>query len=247
MDKFIYIRLFADLNFFVPEKLKQRNIQLPIFGNPSIKDVVESIGVPHTEIEMILVNSNPADLSYQVKEQDQVSVYPKFFQLEAIDDDKDNSSVPKYLKFILDVHLGKLASMLRMLGFDCYYRNDLDDDEIIEIACKEERIILTRDLGILKNGKVKHGYFPRSQDPKLQLREIFDRYRLKDKIKPLTRCMTCNGEISLVKKSEIGEEIGEKTELYYQEFYLCKNCKKTYWKGSHYIKMMEFIRAISNN
>jgi uncharacterized protein len=247
MDKFIYIRLFADLNFFVPKRFRQRLLQMPLSGNPSVKDVIESIGVPHTEFELVLVNSHVVDLSYQVKEHDQISVYPKFFQLQNPGIDEIKMNKPKNFKFVLDVHLGKLNAMLRMLGFDCYYRNDLDDDEIIDIANREERIILSRDLGIFKNGKVKWGYFPRSQDPKLQLKEIIDRYGLHDKIKPLSRCMNCNGEIKLVEKSEIADKLEEKTKRYYHEFYECETCKKTYWKGSHYTRMLEFIGNIAQN
>jgi uncharacterized protein len=247
MDKIIYIRLFAGLNFFVPKKFRQRLLQMPLSGNPSVKDVIESIGIPHTEFELVLVNSNVVNLSYQVKEQDRISVYPKFFQIDQAGIDKHIISKPECIKFVLDVHLGKLNGMLRMLGFDCYYRNDLDDDEIIEIACREERIILSRDLGIFKNAKVKCGYFPRSQDPKLQLKEVIDRYDLHDKIKPLSRCINCNGEIKLVEKEAIIDKLEEKTKLYYNEFYECKTCKKTYWKGSHYAKMLEFIGNMGSN
>jgi uncharacterized protein len=247
MDKYIYIRLFAGLNFFLPKRFRQRLIQLPLNGNQSVKDVIESVGIPHTEFELVLVNSQIVDLSYQVKENDRISVYPFFYSLEHPGIDEFKSKRPKQFKFVLDVHLGKLNTMLRILGFDCYYRNDLDDDEIIDIACKEDRIILSRDLGIFKNGKVKWGYFPRSQDPKIQLKEIIDRYDLKNKIKPFSRCISCNGEIRIVEKDQIIDELQENTKRYYDEFYICLTCKKTYWKGSHYIKMIEFIENISSN
>jgi uncharacterized protein with PIN domain/sulfur carrier protein ThiS len=247
MDKFIYIRLFAGLNFFVPKRLKQRTIQLPLYKNQSVKDLIESVGVPHTEFEMVVVNGDIVNLSYHVNENDHISVYPRFFQLENPKCQEMGLKRPKEFKFILDVHLGKLNAMLRMLGFDCYYRNNLDDDEIIDIACNENRIVLSRDLGIFKNGKVKWGYFPRSQDPKIQLKEIIERYDLKNKIRPFSRCINCNGEIKIVNKDHIPGDLEGKTKLYYHDFYACTNCKKTYWKGSHYHKMMEFIENISQN
>ena len=247
MDKFVYIRLFAGLNFFVPDRLKQRTIQLVLYGNPAVKDVIESLGVPHTEFEFITVNGEIVNLSYRLNSNDHINVYPHFFQFDVSGITNDDYRRPVHHKFIIDVHLGKLNTLLRMLGFDCYYRNNLEDKEIIEIACMEDRIVLSRDIGIFKNGKVKWGYFPRSQDPKIQLKEILDRYDLRSKIKPLSRCMNCNGKIILVDKKQILDDLKENTKLYYHDFYVCKDCKKTYWKGSHYHKMLDFIENFSNN
>lgn len=247
MNKFVFIRLYAGLNFFLPKKFRQRLIQLKLNGNPSVKDVIESVGVPHTEIELVLINNCLTVLDQQVKENDRISVYPFFYQLEIANSEKSAIKMPDKIKFILDVHLGKLNNMLRILGFDCYYRNNLDDDEIIDIAYNEERIILSRDLGIFKNNKVKYGYFPRSQDPKIQLKEILERYNLKTKIKPLSRCIKCNGDIQIIEKEKIIDGLEEKTKLFFNEFYICNNCKKTYWKGSHYDKIIEFVENINNN
>ena len=247
IDKHIYIRVFAGLNFFLPKKFRQRLLQLQLNGNPSVKDVIESVGIPHTEFELVLVNSEVVELSYHVRKGDRISVYPFFYQFDAPGKEIALKETPEDFKFILDVHLGKLAAMLRLLGFDCYYRNNLEDEEIIKIAFHEDRIILSRDLGIFKNSKVKWGYFPRSQDPKVQLKEIIDRYDLKSRMKPFSRCTNCNGEISVVKKADIEGQLKERTKLFYEEFYICENCNKTYWKGSHYYKMIEFVESISGN
>jgi uncharacterized protein with PIN domain len=247
MDKFVYIRLFAGLNFFVPNRLKQKTIQLRLFGNPSVKDVVESVGVMHTEFEFITVNGEIVNFSYRLNSSDHINVYPHFFQIDVSGSIVQENAKPIQHKFIIDVHLGKLSTLLRMLGFDCYYRNDLDDNEIIEIARMEDRIVLSRDIGIFKNAKVKWGYFPRSQDPKIQLKEILDRYDLRSKIKPLCRCINCNGALEVVDKGQILNDLKENTKLYYHDFYCCKECKKTYWKGSHYYKMLDFIEGFSHN
>ncbi len=247
MAKYVYIRLFADLNYFVPESLKQKNIRLTVFGKPSVKDVIESIGVPHTEFEMVTLNGEPTEIDGNVNENDQLVVYPHFYQIPITKTGVPHNVELSPFRFVLDVHLGKLAALLRLLGFDSVYNNKLEDNEIIEIACAENRIILSRDLGIFKNSKVKHGYFPRSQDPKIQLKEVVDRYGLNEYVKPFSRCMKCNGELMPIDKALIQNKIQEKTNLYYKEFYSCGNCNKTYWKGSHYDKMMELVQMYSQN
>ncbi|MCD4665142.1 MAG: Mut7-C RNAse domain-containing protein, partial [Bacteroidales bacterium] len=148
-------------------------------------------------------------------------------------------------KFILDVHLGKLARYLRMLGFDSLYENNYSDQQIIEISVKEKRIILTRDLGILKNSTVTHGYWLRSQNPKKQLSEVVNRLDLADNIKPLYRCMKCNGIIEKVDKNDIINQLQPKTKKYFNEFFRCSQCKKVYWKGSHYEKMKKSLSTLT--
>jgi len=247
MAKYIYIRLFAGLNYFVPEPLKQKNIRLTVFGKPSVKDVNESIGVPHTEFEMVTLNGEPTEIDKHVEENDQLVVYPPFCQLPINESDVSQNMELFPFRFVLDVHLGKLAAMLRLLGFNSVYNNKLQDNEIIEIAITENRIILSRDLGIFKHSKVKRGYFPRSQDPKIQIKEVVDRYGLNEYVKPFSRCIKCNGELMPIDKALIQHKIQEKTNLYYKEFYTCKNCNNTYWKGSHYDNMKELVQMYSQN
>ncbi len=207
MDKYIYIRLFADLNFFVPEKLKHKNIRLTVFGKPSVKDVIESIGVPHNEFELVTLNGEPTEFNRNVNQNDQLVVYPHFYQLSVeVPMDSQKRDISQF-KFVLDVHLGKLAAMLRLLGFDTVYNNKLQDHQIIELANSEGRIILSRDLGIFKNSRVKKGYFPRSQDPKIQIKEIVDRYGLNQLVKPFSRCIKCNGKLEPIDKDLIKRKI----------------------------------------
>ena len=175
---------------------------------------------------------------------DRVAVYPMF---EAIDVSNIIRLRPKPLrdpKFILDVHLGKLARYLRLLGFDSLYLNTYTDDEIINVAAKESRIILTRDRGLLKNKIVTHGYWLRSTNFKEQIKETLSRFDLKDKIKPFTRCLECNGEIAEIEKSKVEKKLPPKAKQYYHVFFICKDCKNIYWKGSHYEKMQAFIEEL---
>ncbi len=147
-------------------------------------------------------------------------------------------------RFVLDVHLGKLARLLRMTGFDTIYRNDLDDPEIIQIAEEEKRIVLTRDRGILKNKRVERGHFVESTHAKDQLKEIIDVFGLKNSIRFLTRCIACNGTIEEVNKEEIENELKPGTNQYFNEFFRCCDCEKVYWEGSHFNRMMSFYEEM---
>ena len=240
----VAFRFYEELNDLLPFKYRKKRFEYNIATNTSVKDAIESLGVPHTEIDLILVNSNSVDFSYNLKESDYVSVYPKFESFDISELTKIRSEPLRKIKFILDVHLGKLAKYLRLLGFDTFYHNNLDDPEIIEIAKTEKRIILTRDLGILKNTKVTHGYWLRSQDSKEQLKEVIQRFDLKKKLNIFSRCTLCNGVISKIDKSKLLDQVNKKTLEEFNVFYQCKNCKKIYWEGSHYDNMTKFIHSI---
>ncbi|MFO7978678.1 MAG: Mut7-C RNAse domain-containing protein [Bacteroidales bacterium] len=149
-------------------------------------------------------------------------------------------------RFILDVHLGKLAKLLRMMGFDTLYRNNLEDDEIIRIADQENRIVLTRDRGILNNKRVERGHFVESIFAREQITEVIDAFALKDSLSFLSRCMVCNGLIMEVSKEEVDHELKPRTRRYFNRFFRCRHCGKVYWEGSHYDRMKSFYEEIKN-
>lgn len=152
--------------------------------------------------------------------------------------------VKEPIKFILDVHLGRLARWLRMLGFDVLYRNDYDDPEIVAIAGREARTILTRDLGIMKRRAVTRGYHVQSTKPQEQLHEVLTRYKLHDQIKPFHRCIVCNGLLDPVPKEAVIKQLEPKTILYYDDYFQCADCRKIYWRGSHFERMTTFINGL---
>lgn len=149
------------------------------------------------------------------------------------------------IRFILDVHLGKLARWLRLLGFDTFYRNDLDDPEIVEIAATEERTILTRDGGIMKRRAATRGYLVQSTDPQEQLREVLDYYQLREQLQPFHRCLVCNGLLAQVEKATILDQLEPKTIRYYDNFFQCATCGKIYWQGTHYERMQGFLAGLA--
>lgn len=241
MSKRAQFRFYEELNDFLPEARKKSWFSYDFDGNPSVKDAVEAIGIPHTEIDLILVNSKSVTFSHHIHDGDMISVYPVFESLDISNVTHLREKPLREPKFILDVHLGKLAKYLRMLGFDTIYENNYDDSEIIDMAKDQKRTILTRDVSLLKIKTVTHGYWIRTHYPLEQLTEVILRFDLHSNIKPFYRCISCNGLVKKVPKESIIHTLQSKTKLYYDEFYRCTSCEKVYWKGSHYDKMKTFV------
>ncbi|MGD9107721.1 MAG: Mut7-C RNAse domain-containing protein [Gammaproteobacteria bacterium] len=239
-------RFYAALNDFLPLEKRQVLFSYIFKDNPAIKDSIEAIGVPHTAIDIILVNGRFVDFSYLLQDGDVVSVYPMFTQPNIENAIHLQQKLPDKLKFIVDVHLGTLAKYLRMLGFDVIYRNTYIAREILTIAVAEKRIILTRSIALLKNKSVNWGYWVRSKYLIKQLIEIMHQFDLLPKIKPFSRCMLCNGEIKEVAKTSVINKLPKNTNKYFEKFYQCSSCGKIYWQGSHYNNMRAFIRKIIN-
>lgn len=244
MRKQTNFRFYAELNDCLPASRRYQSFIYPFSGNPSIKDSIESLGVPHTEVDLILVNQISVDFDYHLKNGDMVSVYPVFESMDISPLVRLRAKPLRNTRFILDVHLGKLARKLRMIGFDTLYRNDYSDPEIVNISLKDRRIILSRDRGILKRKSVSHGYWVRSTRTDAQIREVLHRFNLYSQIKPFDRCMICNGKIKKVNKEAVMDRLPPKTILYYDEIYSCLGCDRLYWKGSHYHKMDGYIQDL---
>ena len=237
-------RFYAELNDFLPPDKRQVEFVHPFKGRVSIKDMIEALGAPHTEIDLILVNGASVDFSYVVQKDDRISVYPMF---ESFDIAPLLRLRPKPLRdprFVLDTHLGKLAAYLRMLGFDALYRNDYEDGELAFLSSAELRTLLTRDRGLLKRNMVTHGYCVREMDPLRQLDEVVRRFDLYRLVVPFRRCIRCNGLLEPVPKEAILDRLPPQTAHYYDEFRMCQACGQIYWKGSHYERMRRLIDEV---
>ncbi|NOY37104.1 MAG: Mut7-C ubiquitin/RNAse domain-containing protein [Chlorobi bacterium] len=247
MPDIVHFRFYAELNDFLPTK--KRNIKehaYPLRGKNSVKDAIESFGIPHTEVDLILVNQKPVSFSYHLHPLDQVSVYPVFESFDILGISHLRSKPLRHPAFVLDVHLGRLARWLRTAGFDTLYRNDYRDDEIIDLSVAEKRIVLTRDIGILKNSRVTHGYFVRQIYPGKQFGEIIQRFHLSREMISFSRCIHCNHPLVKVKKSSILNHLQPLTKKYYDEFMQCPRCGKIYWKGSHYQRMKKKLEMFAD-
>ena len=238
MLKQAHFYFHADLINLITAHRREAEIAVPLnHEDQSVKHLIESLGVPHTEVGRVLVNGVQVDFSYLVKEGDQVEVHPCSNAGKA-----DNAqSLPT---FILDNHLGRLAAYLRMLGFDVLYRNDFQDEELARVCNQEQRILLTRDKRLLMRNLVTRGYWLRSKIPRLQLEEVVGRFGLAGITQPFQRCVRCNEPLVPVRKEDILHRLKPLTRQYYDEFRLCPACDQVYWKGSHYQRMCQLIEQV---
>lgn len=249
---FITIRFYEELNDFIKNFPHKCDIEFEVSSRRSIKDLIESFSVPHTEVDLILINGKPVDFNYIVKEKDRISVYPLFERLNIRGLSPLRKSPLRISRFVLDVHLGKLARDLRMLGFDSEYKTKRDDKTLAEISSREKRILLTRDRQLLMRKIVTRGLIVRSDDPRCQIVEILDRLDLREEIKPFTRCISCNGEIHPLSEenalySELMEKVPPKVFDWVREYTYCSSCRKIYWKGSHYGSLIKRIEGLKGS
>ena len=237
-------RFYEELNDFLPPPRRRVRFSREFKDRRSIKDMIESLGVPHTEVELILVNGRSVRFSYIVKDGDDISVYPMFEALDVRPLLRLRRKPLRRTRFVLDGHLGTLARYLRVLGFDTLYRNDYEDAELAKISHDERRILLTRDVGLLKRSLVTHGCFLRETDPKQQLKEIVERLDLYRAIKPFRRCVNCNGLVRPVAKASLKGKIKPGVWKTFRRFRKCSDCGQVYWPGGHYDRMQMLIAEI---
>ncbi len=242
--KVVYFRFYEELNDFLPFQQRKAEFEYRFSGNQSIKDVIEAIGVPHIEIDLIIVNGESVSFTHQLQGGERVAVYPVFESIDISPLIQLRPAPLRVIKFVLDAHLGKLAKYLRLLGFDTLFSPQYQDAEIVDISLQEKRIALTRDKGLLKSSNLTHGYWVRATNPTEQTKEIIARFDLASQTKPFTRCLECNGELVAIDKKEIQAQLPAKTSEYYRDFYRCAGCGKIYWEGPHYQKMKQFVEKI---
>lgn len=217
----------------------QREIEL---GEPrSVKDAVESVGVPHTEIGRIRVDGVDVGFDALLHDDELVEVAPVGTPVGRAP--LEPEPLPT-ARFVCDVHLGRLAERLRLLGFDTRYRNDLEDDELVTIATGERRWLLTRDRRLLMRSAVTHGCLVRATDPLEQAVEVTTRFDLASEARPFTRCVRCNGLLAQVAKAEIEHRLEPGTKREHDEFVRCRDCGRLYWPGSHRGSLEAFVARI---
>jgi len=208
-----------------------------------VKDTIESLGVPHPEVALLIVNGEPADFARVLKDGDDVAVYPTFTSIALAGVTTVAMHPRRPVRFALDGHLGKLASWLRLAGFDAIV---LDDDATLaQRGAEEDRVVLTRDVALLKRAVIDHGYWVRNTDPEQQLAEVVERFDLACETKPFTRCMECNTPLRHVHAALVAERVPPCTRSENADFTECSGCGRVYWQGSHYERLRALLeRAI---
>jgi uncharacterized protein with PIN domain/sulfur carrier protein ThiS len=235
------IRFYEELNDFLPPALRKETFAVPFQPGDTVKALIESLGVPHTEVDLVLLNGESVGFQHRLRSGDRLAVYPVFESLEIAGLSRVRPVPLREPRFVLDVHLGRLARLLRMLGFDSAYSNTADDQSLAAVSRLENRIVLTRDRELLKRTSVSHGYWVRSADPTQQLLEVLRRFDLRNRIQPFSLCLRCNKPLAAVSRQEAADRVPAYVLDHYQEFRRCPECARLYWRGSHWENMRKFL------
>ena len=239
------MRFYEELNDFLAPARRKVDFDLEIDRSRSVKDAIESAGVPHTEVDLILVDGVSVGFDHLLTGGERVAVYPMF---EALDVSPLVRLRPRALRdprFVADGHLGKLARHLRMAGFDTLWMNDRPDDEIVQASIVERRTILTRDKAMLRRRDVSRGYFVRATESEKQLAEVLRVLQLDALVRPFTRCRECNCALEDVAREEVLAALPEKVRGLYDRFRRCPGCARVYWEGSHFARMQGVLRRLA--
>jgi uncharacterized protein with PIN domain len=240
-------RFYEELNAFLPRERRKRSFEYRCARAATVKNAIEALGVPHTEVDLILVNGESVDFSYLMHEGDRVSVYPKFESFDITPLLRVREKPLRVPRFVADAHLGGLARLLRMLGFDTLYRNDFRDETVRVLSHREGRIVLTRDRDLLKCRNVTHGCFIHALKAQEQLREVVDRLQLASSARPFTLCLHCNVALAPIPKQAVAERLPPRVAQTYETFSWCEGCDRVYWEGSHWERMRELLRGCLND
>ena len=240
----VRLNFHGDLGFFLRSRTRSGSIERSLSEKTSVKDVIESCGIPHPEVDVILVDGQTVGFAHTVARDAELDVFP----VENCDPllKEKRLQVSFISKFVADGHLGKLTRNLRLLGFDVAYDRKADDRQLLEVMTRENRALLTRDRRLLMHAIVQHGYCPRSQNADEQTIEVIRRFNLLGLIAPFTRCLHCNDELREVAKADVIEKLEPLTKIYYEQFRRCTGCGQIYWPGSHFEKLQKRIEIIQS-
>lgn len=240
-------RFYEELNDFLAPDRRKQEFTAKCARAATTKHMIEALGVPHTEVELILVNGESVDFSRQLEDGDRVAVYPRFEATDVTPLLRVRDTPLRETRFVADAHLGGLAHMLRMLGFDTLYDNHYHDDAIVAIAERDGRIVLTRDRELLKRRAVTHGCYVHALKSEQQLREVVERLDLARSARPFTRCLHCNAPLRPVDKATVLDRLPPRVQAHYDRFSTCDVCGRVYWEGSHWRNMKQVLDGLLLN
>lgn len=234
-------RFYEELNDHLPRERRRREFSVECARAATVKQAVEALGVPHTEVDLILVNGRSVDFSRRLRDGDRVAVFPCFEGFDIAPVSRLRPAPLRETRFVCDSHLGGLARLLRLLGFDTLYRNDYPDEEVVRLASQGPRIILTRDRELLKRRAVTHGCLVRAERPLAQLDEVVARLQLERSLRAFTRCLRCNAPLEPAGESRIAARVPASVRERHERFLACPQCGRVYWEGSHHRRMRALV------
>ena len=237
-------RFYEELNDFLAPERRGHEFDCRCARAATTKHMIEALGVPHTEVELVLVNGESVGFERRLADGDRVAVYPKFEALDVTPLLRVREQPLRDTRFVADAHLGGLAHLLRMTGFDTLYDNHYQDDEIERIAAAQGRVVLTRDRELLKRRGITHGCYVHALRSELQLREVFDRLDLARSARPFTRCLSCNAPLKPISALEAAPHVPPRVRALHQRYVTCEGCGRIFWEGSHWRRMREMVSGL---
>ena len=239
-------RFYEELNDFLPAGRRGGEFDSPCARAATTKHMIEALGVPHTEVELILVNGESVGFERQIRDGDRIAVYPTFEAFDISELLRVRERPLRRTRFVADAHFGGLARLLRMAGFDTLYDNNYHDADIETIAVGDGRIVLTRDRELLKRRDITHGCYVRGLTSNAQLREVFARLDLARSAQPFTLCLHCNAPLREVAKADVLDRLPPMVRERYQRFTTCDRCRRVFWQGSHWQRMKGLIEDLTH-
>ena len=238
-------RFYEELNDFLARPLRRRAFSCACARGATAKHMIEVLGVPHTEVELILVNGESVGFNHPLSEGDRIAVYPKFEALDIQPLLRVREHPLRVVRFIADAHLGGLAPLLRLAGFDTLYDNHYPDADIEALAATQQRIVLTRDRELLKRRAITHGCYVRTLRPREQLREVFERLDLAGSAQPFRLCLMCNAPLRRIAKDEVGDRAPDGVLERHNQFVTCDVCRRVFWEGRHWQRMRALMDSVA--
>jgi uncharacterized protein len=238
------VRFYAELNDFILPAQRYRACTVGVEPALTIGGLIERSGVPLEQVDLVLQNGEPVPFTAEVHEGDRVAVYPVFESFDISSLQHLRSKPLRTPRFVLDVHLGKLASFLRMLGFDSLYRGDYRDEELVRISLEQRRALLSKDRALLAAPILVRSYAVRSDAPLEQTKEVIRRFDLADSARPFTRCLRCNAPLECVRREDVARRLPHRVREMYDEFQRCPSCNRVYWRGTHFTRMSEVVKGL---
>lgn len=240
-------RFYEELNDFLAPQHRRREFEARCARAATVKHMIEALGVPHTEVELILVNGESVGFDHLLRDGDRISIYPRFETFDITPLLRVRPQPLRQTRFIADAHLGGLAHLLRLTGFDTLYDNGYDDAEIVAIAEREGRIALTRDRELLKRRTLTHGCFVHALKPEQQAAEIFARLDLARSARPFSLCLECNAPLRPIDKALVAERVPPGVSDRQSRFSTCDRCRRVFWEGSHWRRMRQIVDRLLRN
>jgi uncharacterized protein with PIN domain len=237
-------RFYEELNEFLSPERRRQAFDCACARAATTKHMIEALGVPHTEVELVLVNGESVGFDRLLADGDRVAVYPKWEALDIRPLLRVREHPLRVTRFVADAHLGGLARLLRMCGFDTLYDNNFADSEIATISAQEGRIVLTRDRELLKRREITHGCYVHALKSAQQLREVFERLDLAGSAQPFALCLHCNAPLHAIDRAEAQRLIPSGVLARYAQFSACDICGRVFWQGSHWQRMQTLLRGI---